>query len=216
MVDASPTRSSRRKAMTRNALVRAAQQLMAEGRTSVPILEITQLADVGMGSFYNHFETKEQLFQAAVDDALEVHGALMDALTEDIDDPAEAFAQSFRLTGRLHRAQPELSKVLLSFGTSLIGSDHGLAPRALRDIQRAIEAGRFTIADAELGLTVAAGTALALGQLLHDRPERDAAETADDATKAVLLMLGVGAKEAEALCALPLPDLEGLLDGSAA
>ncbi|HET7690060.1 MAG TPA: TetR/AcrR family transcriptional regulator [Nocardioidaceae bacterium] len=216
MVDSPPTRSSRRKAMTRSALVRAAQQLMAEGRTSVAILEITQLADVGMGSFYNHFETKEQLFQAAVDDALEIHGSLMDALTEGIEDPAEAFAQSFRITGRLHRAQPELSKVLLSFGTSLLTSDHGLAPRAMRDIQLGIDAGRFTIADAEVGLTVAAGTALALGQLLHDRPERDAAETADQATKAVLLMLGLGAEDAEALCALPLPDLEGLLDGSAA
>ena len=33
----------------------------------MPILEITQAADVGMGSFYNHFETKEQLFDAAVE-----------------------------------------------------------------------------------------------------------------------------------------------------
>jgi AcrR family transcriptional regulator len=202
--------------MTRSALVRAAQQLMAEGRTSVAILEITKLADVGMGSFYNHFETKEQLFQAAVDDALEVHGALMDALTDSIEDPAEAFAQSFRLIGRLHRAQPELSKVLLSFGTSLIGSPRGLAPRALRDIEQAIAAGRFTITDVEIGLTVTAGTALAVGQLLHDQPQRDAATTADEATKAVLLMLGLSAEDVDVLCALPLPDVERLLDGSAA
>ena len=31
-------------------------------------LEITQAADVGMGSFYNHFESKDELFEAAVAD----------------------------------------------------------------------------------------------------------------------------------------------------
>ena len=46
-------RLDRRKARTRAALIRAAQTLIAEGRTNVPILEITQAADVGMGSFYN-------------------------------------------------------------------------------------------------------------------------------------------------------------------
>jgi AcrR family transcriptional regulator len=61
-------RLDRRKARTRAALIRAAQTLIAEGRTNVPILEITQAADVGMGSFYNHFETKEQLFEAAVEE----------------------------------------------------------------------------------------------------------------------------------------------------
>ena len=62
-----PNRLDRRKARTRAALIRAAQTLIAEGRTNVPILEITQAADVGLGSFYNHFETKEQLFEAAVE-----------------------------------------------------------------------------------------------------------------------------------------------------
>ena len=56
----SPTenRLDRRKARTRAALIRAAQTLIAQGRTNVPILEITQAADVGMGSFYNHFENQ--------------------------------------------------------------------------------------------------------------------------------------------------------------
>ena len=51
-MDDAPTRPAnrldRRKARTRAALIRAAQTLIAEGRTNVPILEITQAADVGM------------------------------------------------------------------------------------------------------------------------------------------------------------------------
>ena len=112
----SPTenRLDRRKARTRAALIRAAQTLIAQGRTNAPILEITQAADVGMGSFYNHFETKEQLFDAAFESVLDAYGQLLDQVTADIEDPAEVFASSFRLTGRLHRREPELSRVLLN------------------------------------------------------------------------------------------------------
>ena len=46
----------------------------------MPILEITQAADVGMGSFYNHFESKEQLFEAAVEAVMDAYGqALLDS-----------------------------------------------------------------------------------------------------------------------------------------
>src|SRR6476469_6016372 len=111
----SPTenRLDRRKARTRAALIRAAQTLIAEGRMNVPILEITQAADVGMGSFYNHFDTKEQLLDA-VEDVMDAYGRLLDRLTADIHEPAEVFACSFRLTGRLYRTEPELSRVLLN------------------------------------------------------------------------------------------------------
>src|SRR5919199_5007911 len=93
MPEHAPSRLERRKARTRAALVRAAQALIADGKTAVSVLEITQAADVGLGSFYNHFETKEQLYQAAVEDALEAHGALLDELTTGLDDPAQVFAQ---------------------------------------------------------------------------------------------------------------------------
>ncbi|GAA4636727.1 TetR/AcrR family transcriptional regulator [Actinoallomurus vinaceus] len=209
--DAAPNRLDRRKARTRAALVRAAQSFIATGRLNAPILEITQAADVGMGSFYNHFTSKEELFQAAVEEALDHHGALLDDLTAGLDDPAEVFARSFRLTGRFHRRNPELSKVLLNNGPALAGSDKGLAPRARRDIEAGMRAGRFSgVRDPELALTVAAGTTLCLGRLLHDEPERDDAEAADQVTEDLLRMFGVPADEAREICRRPLPDLDGL------
>src|ERR1700749_588649 len=109
-----PNRVERRKQRTRAALVKAAQRLIAEGKINVPVLEITRAADVGMGSFYNHFDSKEQLFEAAIADVLDAHGAMLDRLTAPMDDPAETFATSFRLTGRLFRRRPEESEVLLA------------------------------------------------------------------------------------------------------
>lgn len=203
-----PNRLERRKAHTRAALIRAAQSFLAAGTVSVPVLEITQAADVGMGSFYNHFDSKEQLFQAAVDSALESHGALLDKLTETLDDPAEAFTQSFRMTGRLFRREPELSRVLLNNGPALITSNRGLAPRALRDIKDAADAGRFSVRDPELALALVAGTALGLGQLLHAQPDRDAAAATDAITEDLLRALGLSIDEAHTLCTRPLPTLD--------
>jgi AcrR family transcriptional regulator len=205
-----PNRLERRKARTRAALVRAAQACMAAGNLTAPILEITQAADVGLGSFYNHFDSKEQLFRAALEDALDDYADLLDQLTTGLHDPAEIFAQSFRLTGRLHRKQPQLSKVLLHNAMAIASSTKGLAPRARRDLDAAARAGRFTIADPELTLTIVAGTALCLGQLLHDHPDRDDAQATDQITQDLLRMLGLPPDEAHHIAHRPLPDLDNL------
>jgi AcrR family transcriptional regulator len=201
-----PNRLARRKQRTRTALVKAAQRLIAEGRVNVPVLEITQAADVGMGSFYNHFDSKEQLFEAAVADVLDAHGAMLDRLTASIDDPAETFATSFRLTGRLFRQRPQESEILLANGPALLSSDRGLAPRALRDIKAGVDAGRFQVDDPDLALAMAGGALLGLGKLLRDDPNRDDARAADTVTENVLRLFGLSADEAHAVCRRPLPD----------
>jgi AcrR family transcriptional regulator len=200
-------RLERRKQRTRAALIQAAQALIAAGKLNVPVLEITQAADVGMGSFYNHFDSKEELFEAAVADVLDTHGALLDQLTESIEDPAEKFACSFRLTGRLFRRRPQESRILLVSGLNLMSSERGLGPRALRDITDAAAAGRFTVDDPKLGMAVAAGALLGLGKLLQDEPDRDDAAAADRVTEDVLRLFGLSADEAHEICTRPLPDL---------
>ena len=201
-----PSRLERRKQRTRAALIKAAQQLIAEGKVNVPVLEITQAADVGMGSFYNHFDSKEQLFEAAVTDVLDAHGAMLDRLTESLDDPAETFATAFRLTGRLFRRRPQESEILLANGPALLSSDRGLAPRALRDIKAGVDTGRFTVDDPELALFMAGGALLGLGKLLRDNPDRDDARAADSVTESVLRLFGLSGADAQAVCQLPLPD----------
>lgn len=200
-------RLARRKQRTRAALIKAAQGFIAAGQLNVPILDITQAADVGMGSFYNHFATKDELFEAAVTDVLDTHGALLDRVTAPIDDPADVFATSFRLTGRLFRRRPQESQILLAHGPAVLFSERGLAPRARRDVARAVAAGRFDVDDPELTLAVAGGALLGLGQLLRSEPDRDDAADADRVTRDVLRLFGMSAEEARTLCQRPLPDL---------
>jgi AcrR family transcriptional regulator len=203
-------RLERRKQRTRAALIQAAQGFIASGKLNVPVLDITQAADVGMGSFYNHFDSKEQLFEAAVTEVLDAHGALLDEFTASIGDPAETFATSFRLTGRLFRRRPQESQILLANGMALLNSDRGLAPRARRDVAAAVAAGRFTVEDIDLALAVAGGALLGLGNLLRTEPERDDARAADAVTENVLRIFGVSSDEAHTLCARSLPDLSEL------
>lgn len=200
-------RLERRKQRTRSALIKAAQQLIVEGRLNVPVLEITQLADVGMGSFYNHFDSKEELFEAAVADVLDSYGAVLDSLTIGMDDPAETFAASFRLTGRFFRRRPLESLILMANWPRLITSDRGLAPRALRDIKAAVAAGRFTVDDPELALAVASGILLGLGTLLQRDTTRDDGATADAVTEDLLRMFGMSAAQAHKVCSRPLPEV---------
>ncbi|HTX93976.1 MAG TPA: TetR/AcrR family transcriptional regulator [Mycobacterium sp.] len=219
MTEAQPAaenRLERRKMRTRAALIRAGQSFIAAGKTNVPVLEITQAADVGMGSFYNHFESKEDLFEAAVNEVLDELGAVLDKLSDEGEDPAETFARSFRLVGRLFRRRPETCKVLLNTGLTLISAERGLAPRALRDIRVGARAGRFSVDDPVLALSVAGGALMGLAQLLHDQPERDDGEAADRVTRDVLVMFGLPSHEADEICGRPLPDLGELTEPDSA
>jgi AcrR family transcriptional regulator len=92
------SRLDRRKARTRQALIDAAVRLIAEGREDrASIQEITDAADIGFGSFYNHFDTKDQLFQTASEEVLERWGQMIDRACAGMSDPAELFAVSLRI-----------------------------------------------------------------------------------------------------------------------
>ena len=204
------SRAARRKARTRAALVRAAQGFLASGNTNAPVLEITQAAGVSNGSFYNYFESKEELWQAAVDSSLESVGAYLDSLTVELHDPVEKFTQSFRLSGRLFRLEPQLSRVLLNSEAAAVAAAGGLAPRSRRDIESAASDGRFDVKDADLALALVAGSLLSMGRLLLAAPDRNEEATVDETTARVLRALGISDDEAQRLCSSDLPSSYGV------
>ncbi|WP_019070813.1 TetR/AcrR family transcriptional regulator [Streptomyces hokutonensis] len=201
-------RFERRRAETRRAFVRAARQILAEtGDTSVSIQAIAERADVGFGSFYNHFESKTELFEAAVADALEEFGQTFDERLNGIDDPAELVTAGFRLSARMADSHPELMQVLRRRGLGHLYSDNGLATRALRDLQVGIASGRFTDVEPVVALSALGGTLLSLVELRFARPELDGDEAAVSLAEMVLRMLGVPPDDAHEVARRPLPDL---------
>jgi AcrR family transcriptional regulator len=203
------SRLDRRKARTRQALIDAAVRLIAEGRGDrASIAEITEEADIGFGSFYNHFDSKEQLFQTASEEVLERWGQMIDRATAGVTDPAELFAVGMRISGRLGWTHPDIAGFLTGAGLGALDIPSGLAPRALRDIQAGQAAGRFTIPDAEIALSAVAGGLLGLLRMCQRHPDRVTETTVDQLAEAELRLLGVSADEAARLAALPLPTIE--------
>ncbi|MET0822320.1 MAG: TetR/AcrR family transcriptional regulator [Aeromicrobium sp.] len=203
-------RFDRRRAKTRAALVSAAQAFLAEGQTGAPIQKVTERADVGIGTFYNHFASKEELFEVAVREAVETYAVVLDSFADDTSDAAANFARSFRLTGRLQRVHPQTSRVLLAHAQEISRSSSGIAAHARRDITAAHDAGQFSAPDIDLAMVVVTGAMVELGRLLLDEPHRDAEATTDGVTRHVLLSLGMTQDEASALCDQPLPDVPAL------
>lgn len=199
-------RLDRRKAHTRQALIDAAVGLIADGRGDrASIQEITEAADIGFGSFYNHFDSKEQLFRTASEEVLEHWGEMIDAACAGINDPAKLFAVSLRISGRLAWTHREMSRFLIGAGLEILDVPYGLAPRALRDIQAGQAAGTFTISNAEIALSAVSGGLLGLLRLRERHPERVEESSVDELAEASLRLLGVRVSEAKRLARLPLP-----------
>ncbi|MEU1163562.1 TetR/AcrR family transcriptional regulator [Streptomyces sp. NPDC090075] len=202
-------RFERRRAETRQALVRAARRILAEtGDTGASIQAIAERADVGFGSFYNHFDSKTELFEAAVVDALEEFGQTFDERLAGIDDPAELVAAGFRLSARMADSHPELMQVLRRRGLGHIHSENGLTTRAVRDVQVGMDSGRFTVVDPAVALSALGGTLLSLVELRFARPELDGDEAAANLAEMVLRMLGVPPDDAREVARRPLPDAD--------
>ncbi|HEX6353355.1 TetR/AcrR family transcriptional regulator [Actinophytocola sp.] len=202
------TRMDRRKARTRQKLVDAARVFLAsDTHSTASIQDITDAADVGFGSFYNHFSSKSELFEAAVSEVLEELGQLLDELSSDVDDPAVAFGQSVRLTVRLAVARPETAQVLVRHGMAYIDAEDGLAPRALRDIEAGAESGRFHVSDPKLALAITAGALLAVLHVSLVDPDSVTDATCDETAEQLLRMLGLPLDEARALATTPLPEV---------
>jgi AcrR family transcriptional regulator len=203
---ARPSRLDRRKARTRQALVDAAVRLIAEGRGDrASVQQITEAADIGFGSFYNHFESKEQLFQTASEEVLERWGTMIDRACAGIDDPAEIFALSVRITGRLGWTHPDLARFLVGAGLDVLDQPVGLGPRALRDIKAGQAAGRFSALHAEVELGATAGGLLGLLKVHLAHPDDVDESSVDELARALLRLLGIPDEEAGRIVALDLP-----------
>lgn len=199
-------RHGRRKAATRAALIQAGQQLIAEGRTDVSIATITELADVGFGSFYNHFKTKDQLFEAAFAEAMEGFGHGLGRLVEDVDDMARAVSIGFRVIIRVARAKPGFASLVTRSGSAALQFDGALRRTSLHCIGRGIDSGRFSMPGPETAFAAIGGSLLGVVTYLLGDPMSDTDELVDSLAAGVLRMLGLPDEEARSIAHEDLPE----------
>jgi AcrR family transcriptional regulator len=197
-------RHSRRREQTRAKLVDAARSLFArQGADNTRINEITDGADVGFGSFYNHFESKEAIVEAVLSDTIAAQGAAIDAITAQLEDPAEIIAAAHRYFVRRARTDPDWAWLLIRMDVSHNIVLAALGPFAERDLRRGIKAGRLQVADERTALVASGGALLAVMRSVLDRRVPKNADVHH--AEGVLRLLGLSADNAAEVACRPLP-----------
>lgn len=201
-----PTRAGRRRQETRRRLLVAARELFAEnGVGATRTGEIAERADVGAGSFYNHFQDKDAIVRALLSEVAEEQGAVVDRLTAEIDDPAAVVAYAHRHFVRLAISDQVFGQLVIRLDASHGLMREVLGPRAVRDIERGIGSGRFRVESADAATYATGGALLGTIAGVVDAVLTDGADEAHAA--AVLRMLGLDADDAARVSGLAMDRL---------
>lgn len=201
-----PDRHARRRTQTRTKLIDAARTLFArQGIENTRINEITDEADVGFGSFYNHFQSKEAIVEAVLAQKVAAQGAALEAMTADLVDPAEVVAAAHRYCVNLASTDPDWAWLLIRLDISHNVTLAALGPFARRDLERGIKAGRFKVPNAEVALLASGGAMLGVMRAVLDgRAPKDADR---HHAEGVLRLLGLKPEDAADVARRPMPEV---------
>ncbi len=203
------TRTELRQRSTRLRLRQAAYELMsAQGVDATTIQQITDAADVGFGTFYNYAASKEALAQDVLDCVIHNVGERNDLITQQLGevDPVRIVANSVRFVIREMTTNPVYRWWVARLDLLADRMRIGFGPFGLRDIDRAVAAGAYSLIDgnrelawSQLCWLMAAGGRDILEGLHRPEDERSIVE-------GILRVNGVDAAAAHAATSSDPPD----------
>ena len=195
-----------RKAEIEDSLILAARHCVYSDGPDVSVHDIAREAGVAVGTIYNHYESKGDLFAATGVRSFDEFNVWIEPVVSKIEDPALRLATFGRFMIRMPDSHVEHAHVLwhtqrFVWGPKYRPSEEG---ELERDIHAGIAAGRF---DATL---IEAKVITILGAILHFiglriLDPRLPATRGDDVIEIVMTTLGVPSKEAHKLCHGRLP-----------
>jgi len=199
-------RVARRQRLVREALIRSARAIMSEkGVDGATMLEIAERADVGAGTVYNYFKSKDDLAVAVLEEMMSSLGARIERVTNTFSDPAQVYAYGVRMV--LETATHDIRwRQLLNRSEVLADAMfRRMGPYAIRDLQQATAAGRFFAPDPDLVWRMACHAIIGVSLSVTSGA---LPETGIEATIVHLLcMTGIGIEAARDLAARPCPPL---------
>jgi AcrR family transcriptional regulator len=185
--------------------MKATYEIIAmRGLEGLVIQDITEAADVGHGTFYSHFTTKDAIVAAVIDASRDFTKEIYRRLGEHASDKAEAFV--LELLGCLRLSRADKTWGWFTVRTVLSGEVRRSWVAALnRVIDVCVEAGVFR-RDIEMAYEITSGLLL-VGtlKLLHgDMPE----DYPEKLVQTILQHLGLPAPKISAILSKPFPDFE--------
>lgn len=200
------SRVDRRKRRNRLALIEAANKIMTEkGIDAATMLEIAELADVGAGTVYNYFASKDELAVCVLEQVMHRLAERIEAVTDTFSDPAQVYAFGVRNVMRAATSDQRW-RWLLKRSEVIAGAMYRvMGPYAIRDIRRACKAGRYSVEDPELAWRQATHAIVGFSIAVCDQDVEP--EKINEAVVNLLGMVGVRRDEAWEIAQRPCPEL---------
>lgn len=200
---AQAARRNPRSERTRAALVAAGRRLFSEQPVdAVTVDDIVQAADVGKGSFYNHFADREALVRAiSAEIRRTVEGAVGRANAE-VADPARRLARAVCAYLRYALDEPEPAGVLVRIHSGFTSLGAPLNRGLVDDLSAGLASGRFALSTLESGALYVLGVAqIALVRVTQEPTMSLAVGLAQQMGALMLRGLGLASAEAELIAA---------------
>jgi AcrR family transcriptional regulator len=200
------SRRERKRLRQRQELLESARSLISEhGVAGLRVSDVTERTDIALGSFYSHFETKDDIVAAVVAETVTSLADAIGDVGDHLDDPAEAMSVGVRKLIELCRTDPDLARLLVKLDDGEYRFQQMIWPRSHKIMQRGAETGRFPITDPDLMLTIAIAAVFATIRAVTEARFTDAVSS--DCAAALLRLVGLDHEEAAEIARRDLPVL---------
>jgi AcrR family transcriptional regulator len=147
-----------RPARTRQALIDATQRLlMTRSLDALTIDEIVSAAEVGRGSFYNHFADKEMLGSAIVARIRDHLDSEIATVNDGVTNPAERVMRALFASVHFTIAHPETARVVVNLGLTTTDPDSPVNIKIVKDLELGLSTGAFSIEATDVGVSIIVG-----------------------------------------------------------
>lgn len=145
------TRNERKKERNREALIVAGYEVMsANGIDAATMSEIAELADVGSGTIYNYFASKDDLAVAVLERVMHRLAERIEFVTDTFDDPGLVYAFGIRSVMCATIEDKRWQQLLKRAEVMADAMFRIMGPYAIRDIEAARVRGRYVVRNPEL------------------------------------------------------------------
>lgn len=200
------TRSDRRKRRNRQLLIEAGYRVMAsKGIDAATMVEISEIADVGTGTVYNYFASKDDLAMAVMELVMHRLAERIEAVTDTFTDPAQVYAFGIRNVMKAATTDDRWRWLLRRSEVIADAAFRVMGPYAIRDIRNAVAAGRYRTKDPELAWRMATHAIVGFSLAVCD--QKIHIDKMNDAVVNLLGMVGVPLEEAWEIALRPCPEL---------
>ncbi len=192
-------RTLRKRDRTRGELVAAAERLVAaHGMDAISIDDITEEADVAKGTFYTHFEGKDDL-AAAIGRHIRLElEEKITSLNDELTDAALRMANGLSSMFAFAIVQPVRARALLRMLPGAVDPDTPINAGIRGDIVLGQKSKRFAVASVNAAVVATLGIAMSAGMRLSDTKHRVAEPFAFAADTLAMALIALGTKHAEA------------------